>query len=32
MLLRINGFLVGYMTGEGWHYFPSLPSCWSPSG
>jgi len=25
MLLRINGFLVGYMTGEGWHYFPSLP-------
>ena len=23
-LLRINGFLVGYMTGEGWHYFPSL--------
>ncbi|MBV6476868.1 MAG: Ni/Fe-hydrogenase cytochrome b subunit [Rhodocyclaceae bacterium] len=24
MLLRINGFLVGYMTGEGWHYFPSL--------
>ncbi|MDR2240041.1 MAG: Ni/Fe-hydrogenase cytochrome b subunit [Zoogloeaceae bacterium] len=24
-MLRINGFLVGYMTGEGWHYFPSLP-------
>jgi Ni/Fe-hydrogenase subunit HybB-like protein len=24
MLLRINGFLVGYMTGEGWNYFPSL--------
>ncbi len=24
MLLRINGFLVGYMTGEGWSYFPSL--------
>jgi len=23
-LLRINGFLVGYMTGEGWHYFPSF--------
>ncbi len=23
-LLRINGFLVGYMTGEGWSYFPSL--------
>jgi Ni/Fe-hydrogenase subunit HybB-like protein len=25
MLLRINGFLIGYMTGEGWLYFPSLP-------
>ncbi|CAG0955324.1 MAG: Ni/Fe-hydrogenase cytochrome b subunit [Betaproteobacteria bacterium] len=25
MLLRINGFLVGYETGEGWHYFPSFP-------
>lgn len=25
MLLRINGFLIGYMTGEGWNYFPSLP-------
>lgn len=25
MVLRINGFLVGYMTGEGWSYFPSLP-------
>ena len=25
MLLRINGFLVGYMTGPGWSYFPSLP-------
>ena len=25
MVLRVNGFLVGYMTGEGWHYFPSLP-------
>ena len=24
MLLRINGFLVGYMTGDGWHYFPSF--------
>lgn len=24
MLLRINGFLIGYMTGEGWHYFPSF--------
>ena len=23
-LLRINGFLVGYMTGDGWHYFPSF--------
>ncbi len=25
MLLRINGFLVGYETGEGWHYFPAFP-------
>jgi Ni/Fe-hydrogenase subunit HybB-like protein len=25
MVLRVNGFLVGYMTGDGWHYFPSLP-------
>ena len=24
-LLRINGFLVGYETGAGWNYFPSLP-------
>jgi Ni/Fe-hydrogenase subunit HybB-like protein len=24
-LLRINGFLVGYDTGAGWHYFPALP-------
>ncbi len=24
-LLRINGFLVGYETGAGWHYFPALP-------
>lgn len=24
MVLRINGFPVGYMTGPGWHYFPSL--------
>ncbi|MBI5922731.1 MAG: Ni/Fe-hydrogenase cytochrome b subunit [Betaproteobacteria bacterium] len=23
-MLRINGFLVGYETGDGWHYFPSL--------
>jgi Ni/Fe-hydrogenase subunit HybB-like protein len=23
-LLRINGYLVGYETGDGWHYFPSL--------
>jgi Ni/Fe-hydrogenase subunit HybB-like protein len=22
-LLRINGYLVGYQTGDGWHYFPS---------
>ena len=25
MLLRVNGFLIGYMTGAGWHYFPSFP-------
>ncbi len=25
MFIRINGFLVGYMTGDGWHYFPSAP-------
>ena len=24
-LLRVNGFLVGYETGDGWHYFPALP-------
>ncbi|MFZ5462152.1 MAG: Ni/Fe-hydrogenase cytochrome b subunit [Pseudomonadota bacterium] len=24
-LLRINSYLVGYMTGPGWHYFPSFP-------
>ncbi len=24
-LLRINAFLVGYDTGPGWQYFPSLP-------
>jgi Ni/Fe-hydrogenase subunit HybB-like protein len=24
-LLRINSFLVGYETGAGWHYFPSVP-------
>ena len=23
-LLRINSFLVGYETGPGWHYFPSV--------
>ncbi|MBZ0094233.1 MAG: Ni/Fe-hydrogenase cytochrome b subunit [Sulfuricella sp.] len=23
--LRINAFLVGYETGAGWHYFPSVP-------
>ena len=23
--LRINAFLVGYQTGDGWHYFPSIP-------
>jgi Ni/Fe-hydrogenase subunit HybB-like protein len=25
MVHRINAYLVGYMTGEGWSYFPSLP-------
>lgn len=25
MLQRVNGFLIGYMTGEGWSYFPSFP-------
>ena len=25
LLLRINSFLVGYETGPGWHYFPSVP-------
>ncbi|HNH11852.1 MAG TPA: Ni/Fe-hydrogenase cytochrome b subunit, partial [Rhodocyclaceae bacterium] len=25
VLLRINAFLIGYMTGEGWSYFPSVP-------
>lgn len=25
LMLRLNGFLVGYQTGAGWHYFPSLP-------
>lgn len=25
VLLRINSFLVGYETGDGWHYFPSVP-------
>ncbi|MBU1690233.1 MAG: Ni/Fe-hydrogenase cytochrome b subunit [Gammaproteobacteria bacterium] len=24
-LLRINSYLVGYETGAGWHYFPSVP-------
>lgn len=24
-LLRINSYLVGYETGDGWSYFPSLP-------
>jgi Ni/Fe-hydrogenase subunit HybB-like protein len=24
-VLRINAFLVGYETGPGWHYFPSVP-------
>jgi len=24
-LLRINSYLVGYETGPGWHYFPSVP-------
>lgn len=24
-MLRLNGYLVGYETGDGWHYFPSLP-------
>ena len=25
VLLRINSFLIGYETGDGWHYFPSVP-------
>ena len=25
ILLRINGFLIGYDTGPGWNYFPSFP-------
>ena len=24
VLLRVNGFLIGYDTGPGWHYFPSI--------
>jgi Ni/Fe-hydrogenase subunit HybB-like protein len=24
-LLRLDGFLVGYQTGDGFHYFPALP-------
>jgi Ni/Fe-hydrogenase subunit HybB-like protein len=23
-ILRINSYLVGYETGPGWHYFPSV--------
>jgi Ni/Fe-hydrogenase subunit HybB-like protein len=25
MLLRLNSYLIGYETGDGWQYFPSLP-------
>jgi len=25
ILLRVNAFLVGYQTGDGWSYFPSVP-------
>ncbi len=25
ILLRLNGFLIGFDTGPGWHYFPSFP-------
>lgn len=25
IFLRINGFLIGYDTGPGWNYFPSVP-------
>lgn len=25
ILLRVNAYLVGYQTGEGWTYFPSVP-------
>jgi len=25
MVHRINAYLVGYMTGDGWNYFPSFP-------
>jgi Ni/Fe-hydrogenase subunit HybB-like protein len=24
VFLRVNGFLIGYDTGPGWHYFPSI--------
>ena len=24
-MLRVNGYLVGFHNGEGWHYFPALP-------
>jgi Ni/Fe-hydrogenase subunit HybB-like protein len=25
VLLRVNAFLIGYQTGDGWSYFPSVP-------
>lgn len=25
LMLRLNGFLIGYDASPGWHYFPSLP-------
>ncbi|NMF97769.1 Ni/Fe-hydrogenase cytochrome b subunit [Aromatoleum toluolicum] len=25
ILLRVNSYLVGYQTGDGWSYFPSIP-------
>jgi Ni/Fe-hydrogenase subunit HybB-like protein len=25
ILLRLNGFLIGFDTGPGWNYFPSVP-------
>src|ERR1035437_899131 len=24
-MLRVNGYLVGFHNGQGWHYFPALP-------